>query len=91
MPTLKELGHDDLTTTTWWAFSGPARLPAPIVQTLNREIIKAIATPEMRTKLDHESIETADMSSEQFTQFVHEEIKKWAPVAKRAMSESAKP
>ena len=31
LPTLKELGYADLVTTTWWAFSGPAKLPGDIV------------------------------------------------------------
>jgi tripartite-type tricarboxylate transporter receptor subunit TctC len=91
VPTMKELGHDDLTTTTWWAFSGPAKLPALVVRTLNREIVKAIASPEINNKLSQEAIETEDMSSEQFTLFVDREIKKWGPIAKQVMKASSQP
>lgn len=90
VPTFKEIGHDDLTTTTWWAFSGPAKLPAPIVQSVNREIIKAIASPEVAGKLAHEAIETEAMTPEQFTRFVDSEVKKWGPIAKAAMSSANK-
>lgn len=86
VPTFKEIGHDDLTTTTWWAFSGPAKLPLPIVQSLNAAIIKAIASPAMTSKLADEAIETENMTPEQFTRFVDSEVKKWGPVAKNAMS-----
>lgn len=88
VPTFKEIGHDDLTTTTWWAFSGPAKLPAPIVQSLNKEIIKAIATPEVAGKLAHEAIETEPMTPEQFSAFVESEVKKWGPIAKTAIGPS---
>jgi tripartite-type tricarboxylate transporter receptor subunit TctC len=88
VPTFKEIGHDDLTTTTWWAFSGPAKLPAPIVQSLNNEIIKAIATPEVAGKLAHEAIETDPMTPEQFSAFVESEVKKWGPIAKSAIGPS---
>ena len=42
LPTLKELGYAELVTNTWWAFSGPAKLPGDIVQRLNREINQAL-------------------------------------------------
>jgi tripartite-type tricarboxylate transporter receptor subunit TctC len=84
VPTFSELGHDDLTTTTWWAVSGPARLPAAIVQRLNGEIIKAIATPEVTDKLAHEAIETASMTPEQLTRFVDGEVRKWGPLTRKA-------
>ena len=86
VPTLRELGHDDLTTTTWWAVSGPARVPAPIVQRLNAEIIRAIASPEVAGKLAHEAIETERMTPEEFTRFVADEVRKWSPLARQAAS-----
>jgi tripartite-type tricarboxylate transporter receptor subunit TctC len=41
--------------------------------------------PEVRNRLDRDSIETRTMTSEEFTQFVAGEIAKWTPVAKRVM------
>ena len=38
VPTFREMGID-LVATTWFAISGPARLPDDIVQKMNREII----------------------------------------------------
>ena len=42
LPTLKELGYAELVTNTWWAFSGPAKLPGDVVLQLNREINQAL-------------------------------------------------
>ena len=86
LPTLKELGYADLVTNTWWAFSGPVKLPNDIVQQLNREINQALDSEAVRKKLEQEAIETEKMSPEQFTQFVASEIAKWSPLAKAAIS-----
>jgi tripartite-type tricarboxylate transporter receptor subunit TctC len=43
LPTFKELGYPDLVSTTWFSLSGPAGLPAEIVQKVNREIAKTMA------------------------------------------------
>ncbi len=86
VPTFKELGRPELTTTTWWAFSGPAGLPRDIVLTLNRDVNKALDVPGVRHKLDQEAIVTEKMSPEEFTAFVESEVKKWGPVAKAALA-----
>jgi tripartite-type tricarboxylate transporter receptor subunit TctC len=50
LPTLKELGYDELVTTTCWSFSGPAKLPADLAQRLNAEVNKAIDSAEARRR-----------------------------------------
>ena len=52
VPTFKELGYGDLTTTAWFAFSGPANLPAGIPQRLNAAVLKVLALPQVRKRLD---------------------------------------
>jgi tripartite-type tricarboxylate transporter receptor subunit TctC len=89
LPTLKELGYDELVTTTWWSFSGPAKLPADLVGRLNRELNELFDSPEVRGKLARDAIETEAMSAEQFTGFVANEIRKWGPLAKAAIGAPA--
>ena len=86
LPTLKELGYGELVTTTWWSFSGPAKLPADLVQRLNAEVNKALDSPEARRRLEQEAIVSEKMSSAQFTRFVESEIAKWGPLARAAIS-----
>lgn len=85
LPTLKELGYDELVTTTWWSFSGPAKLPADLVAALNREINSAIDPADVRRQLEQEAIITEKMSAAQFTRFVESEIVKWGPLARAAI------
>jgi tripartite-type tricarboxylate transporter receptor subunit TctC len=86
LPTLKELGYDDLVAVTWFSFSGPPGLPKDMVTKLNAEVAKALDLPEVKKRLEAEAIETEKMSPEEFTKFVDSEYKKWAPIAKAAMS-----
>ena len=85
LPTFKDLGYDDLTAVSWFALSGPAGLPKDITQRLNATVATMLERPEVRKRLDRDSIETRVMSPEEFTQFVAGEIAKWTPVAKRVM------
>lgn len=85
VPTFRELGYDDLTTASWFGFSGPARLPAGMPQRLNAAVLKVLELPDVRARLQRNSIETRAMSSDEFTAFVAGEIKKWGPLAKELM------
>ena len=85
LPTLQELGYGELVTTTWWSFSGPAKLAPDIVRRLNQEINKVLDAPDVRRKLEQEAIVTEKMSPAQFTRFVENEIGKWGPLAKAAI------
>jgi tripartite-type tricarboxylate transporter receptor subunit TctC len=88
VPTLKELGYDDLIAVTWFSLSGPAGLPADITRKLNQEVIKALETAAVRKRLDQEAIDTLKMSPEEFTAFVESENKKWGSIAKSVMPSS---
>jgi tripartite-type tricarboxylate transporter receptor subunit TctC len=86
LPTLKELGYDELVTTTWWSFSGPARLPPDVVTRLNRELNALFDSPAVRRKLAQDMIDPETTSPDELTRFVASEIRKWGPIAKAAIS-----
>src|SRR5437016_3396188 len=67
IPTFKELGYDDLVSETWFAFSGPARLPSTIVQPLSREIEKILQGPEVKKRMAQDEIEIKLMTPEAVT------------------------
>ena len=69
IPTFKEAGQD-LVAATWFALSGPAKLPNDIVQAISRETLKAMQTPDVQKRLALDAIETKLMSPEEFTKFV---------------------
>jgi tripartite-type tricarboxylate transporter receptor subunit TctC len=84
VPTFKELGYPDLTTTTWFSLSGPAGLPADIVQKVNREIAKTMAKPEMQQRMRQEGMITEALSPEDFKKLIDRETQLWRPVIEKA-------
>jgi len=84
LPTFKELGYDDLVTTTWFGLSGPAGVPGEIVGRLNRAVIEVLQADDVRKLLQQDAIETRPMAPEEFTTFVAAEIDRWTPLARQA-------
>jgi tripartite-type tricarboxylate transporter receptor subunit TctC len=81
VPTFREQGFD-LTSSSWFALSGPAGMPAPIVDRLHRETMAVINTPDVRTRFAELGGTPGDMSPAEFTRFVAEEVERWAPVVR---------
>ena len=82
VPTYAEMGYKDLVATIWFSLSGPARLPADIVEKLNAEVRKALEAPDARERLRPEGIEPGRLSAQEFSAFVASEVRRWAPVVK---------
>ena len=64
------------------SLSGPARMPADIVERLNTEVRKALEASDTRERLRPEGIEPGKLSVSEFSSFVASEVKRWAPVVK---------
>jgi tripartite-type tricarboxylate transporter receptor subunit TctC len=82
VPTFTELGYPDLSAMTWFGLSGPAGLPAPVVERLNREVVRAMALPRIRERLAADATETVGMSAAEYTRFIEAETARWAPIAR---------
>jgi len=82
IPTFKEMGYSDLVSETWFAFSGPAHLPAGIVQSLSGAIGEALHKPEVQSRMAQDEIEIKTMSPAQVTTHIADEIARWSPLAK---------
>ncbi len=82
VPTFAELGYPELTASIWFSLSGPAGMPADIVNRLNAEVRRTLQLPDVRDRLKPEGIEPGDLDPQQFTAFVAAELKRWAPVVR---------
>jgi tripartite-type tricarboxylate transporter receptor subunit TctC len=82
IPTYAELGYPDLVATVWFSLSGPASLPADIVERLNAEVNRALEQPDVRERLKPEGIVPSRMSTKEFGAFVAEELRRWGPVVR---------
>ena len=82
VPTYREMGYPDLVATVWFSLSAPANLPEEIVTRLNTEVNRALELPDVRERLKPEGIVPQRMNAREFSAYVAEELKRWAPVVK---------
>jgi tripartite-type tricarboxylate transporter receptor subunit TctC len=84
VPTLAESGISVFDLGTWWGIAGPAGMPADIVNALNAEIGKILASPELGTFLTNEGAEAETMTPRQFGDMMRLETERWIKVAREA-------
>ena len=89
VPTLRELGHPDFAAITWYSLSGPAGLPADIVDSINREVIKAASSAQVKRQIEQDAVETKAMSPAEVTRFMQSEIDRWAPMIRQLLGAKA--
>lgn len=82
IPTFREAGYKDLVATVWFGISGPAGMPADVVNRLNTEVRRIVQLPDVRERFRSEGIEPAPPDAKSFTSFVSAEIERWTPVVR---------
>ena len=82
IPTFKELGFSGFDGQQWYGIVGPANLPPAIVSKLNTELNKVLALHDFSEKMTSEAMTLMPMSPNQFSNYIKEDIARWAKVAK---------
>ena len=84
LPTIAEAGVTGYQATIWSGLLAPAGTPAPIIERLNREVVKAVRAPDFRAKLLELGAESVGSTAAEWGAFLRTEIEKWQKIAKRA-------
>ena len=82
LPTMAEAGVPGFDISTWYGIMAPAGTPPDVVRKLNAEIVKFLASDDMKEKLKAQGAEPAPMSPEQFDAFIRAEHAKYAKIVK---------
>ena len=82
IPTFRELGYRDVAGTVWFSLSGPAGMPADVVDRLNAEVRKILQLPDVRARLRPDGIEPNALDPKAFTNYMIAEVKRWEPVVR---------
>jgi tripartite-type tricarboxylate transporter receptor subunit TctC len=83
VPTLDAQGLKGYEMNTWFGFVGPAKIPAPIVERLNREINGVLAKPEVLESLAKQGFEIPPASTPAaFAKVIADDLAKWVPLIK---------
>jgi tripartite-type tricarboxylate transporter receptor subunit TctC len=82
VPTVAEAGVPGYEATIWLGVVAPAGTPKAVVERLNAEIRKIVNTPEVREAWARQGASPMSMSTEEFSQYLRDDIAKWAQVVK---------
>jgi tripartite-type tricarboxylate transporter receptor subunit TctC len=84
MPTTTELGLPNLSADVFVGVLLPAGVPRPVVELLNREIVKALALPDVKERLARLGFHPIGNTSGEFSAWIRAEVAKWAKVIAEA-------
>lgn len=82
VPTFAEVGYPEFSSLQWYGISGPAGIPAYIVNTLNTQMNKVLRDPQVVAKFEAETLTVMPMTPQQFTAFIDKDASKWKKLVK---------
>lgn len=80
VPTIAQSGGPALESSTWVMFLAPSGVPRDIVTRVNAEVVKAMASSDIKARFEALGIEPVGNSPEAAARFLDDEIGKWAKV-----------
>ena len=84
VPTVEEEGIPRFEVISWTGLAGPAKLPKPIVDRLNGEVRRAIAVPEVKSKLEGMGGDPRATTPAEMRELVASQLATWTRLAKEA-------
>jgi tripartite-type tricarboxylate transporter receptor subunit TctC len=82
VPTVNEQGFSGFDDLTWTAVLAPAGVPQDLVNRINSEVSRALASPDVRERLVQLGLEWRANTSGEFAAFLRDEVDKWAQAVK---------
>ncbi len=80
LPTVSEAGLKGFTATNWYAFVATARMPAPLLERWNQELVKALKAPEVADELTRAGLLPAPGTRDELAKYIASESKIWSKV-----------
>ena len=80
IPTMAEAGVPGYEMSAWFGLMGPAGMPMPLAQMLQREVAAILQEPEVAKRLLELGAEPSGITSDEFGRFLVNEREKWTRV-----------
>ena len=84
VPSIAEAGVPGYEATSWFGMFAPAGTPAPVLAKLNAALVKVLAQPDVKKKINEQGAETYSETPAQFAAFIQAESVKWGKVVKES-------
>jgi tripartite-type tricarboxylate transporter receptor subunit TctC len=80
VPTLKELGIQNVEVSQWYALFAPAKTPRPVIEQLNKALNAVLMNKEVVQRIEAQGAEVETSTPEQLKSYVQEEVGRWKKV-----------
>ena len=84
VPTAVEAGVKGFQASSWNALAVPGKTPRPVIDRLNKDILAALAKPEVKKKLADLNIDADQSTPDEAAQLLASDIKRWGAVIEKA-------
>lgn len=82
IPTFKESGYEEIVGVGWNGIVVPAKTPKPVIDKLNKAVVKAVNMPDVKEKISNMGSDVTGTTAEEFAQILKRDREKWGPVIK---------
>jgi len=84
VPTMTEAGGPPLDAGTWYGMWAPANTPRDILVKLNREVTKALGSPEVKAIWNTQGADVPSFEFDQLQPYVRAEVARWTAIQQKA-------
>jgi tripartite-type tricarboxylate transporter receptor subunit TctC len=82
IPTFIDLGYKDIVGVGWNGIVVPSATPKPIIDKLNRAVVKAVKMPDVTEKIQKMGSDVTGTTPEEFGNILKQDREKWGPIIK---------
>ena len=82
VPTVAEAGYPGFEALNWYAFVAPGKMPAPLLERWNQEIVKMLTDPGVRDALARHGLTPHPTSRAELADFMRKESRKWGAIVR---------
>jgi tripartite-type tricarboxylate transporter receptor subunit TctC len=83
VPSVVEAGFPTLVVTSWQAVAAPAKTPTEIVAKLHDAAVKALRSPDIKSRMEQIGFDVVANSPQEFGKFMKEEVDRWTRVVQK--------
>ena len=84
LPTISESGVPGYEAVQMLGVFVPSKTPAPVVNRLNEEIVRAVRQPDLKARSLGSGVESVGSSAEQFAAVIARDMAKWSKLIRDA-------
>ena len=84
VPTIAESGFPGFEASNWYAFVTSSKVPQPILDRWNKELVKALNAPDVKEQLAKHFLEPSPGTREELAAYIKQEYDNWGRVVKKA-------